>query len=327
MAGVSRVDPISFSLASVLTFEEYKELEPDQPHRIYNVDEETRSPDDLYNRLDHSTVSEALGEICSSLQDAIGEKSGNGRSEEVNMLYQEAEKLRTITQTSGTTVSVVGPMGQGKSTAINGVLNREICHANARGFLVTRVPMIYEYLESITEDGKQTIHTTVHFKSSETIHLRTKTFYKHLKEMHFPEETGEYEDWESFQRAKDYMDNLAKAADHQLSVDAYTTKSALAEPTKFGYIEKCDILAQAAIRSCSSGDERTHTFVAADNQEYKSAVKRFLHGPYTPLVDHITVAMKAMILKDGVRIIDLPGKSQSLQQGEVVSDTVSRIGE
>jgi hypothetical protein len=331
MAGVSRVDPISFSLASVLTFEEYKELEPDQPHRIYNVEEEARSPDDLYNRLDHNAVSEALGKICGQLQDAIDERKGKGKSEEVDMLYQEAQRMRTVAQTSSTMVSVIGPMGQGKSTAINGILNREICIANSKSSSVTQVPTIYEYLESVTDEN-QAIHATVHFKSPEIIDHTTKTFYKHVKEMHFPEDTDEDEEPEddlykelNFRKAKDYMDNLAKAADHQLSADAWTTKEALAEPKKFGYVEKCIALAQAAIRSCSSGSERTHTFVAVDYKEYQNAANRFLNGPFTPLVDHITVAMKAMVLKDGVKIIDLPGKSDSFNQRKVVFDTVSRI--
>jgi ATPase subunit of ABC transporter with duplicated ATPase domains len=99
--------------------------------------------------------------------------------------------MRTVAQTSSTMVSVIGPMGQGKSTAINGILNREICIANSKGSSVTQVPTIYEYLESITEDENQTINATVHFKSPEIIDLTTKTFYNHLKEMNFPEDTGE----------------------------------------------------------------------------------------------------------------------------------------
>jgi hypothetical protein len=338
MAGVSRVDPIYLSLECVPTFEEYKELRPDQPRRIYNVDKEARSPDDLYNHLDHNAVSEALGTICGQIQDAISERKGKGKSEEVDMLYQEAQRLRTVAQTSSAMVSVIGPMGQGKSTAINGILNREICIANANGSSVTQVPTIYEYLESVTDEN-QAIIATVHFKSPEIIDHTTKTFYKHVKEWHFPEDTDEDEGPEdeepkndlykelNFRKANGYMDNLAKAADHQLSTDAYTTKKSLAEPKKFGYVEKCIALAQAAIRRCSSGSERIHTFVAVDYKEYQNAADRFLNGPFTPLVDHITVAMKAIVLKDGAKIIDLPGKSHSFNQRNLVSDTVSRIWE
>ncbi|KAL2877594.1 hypothetical protein SGCOL_007121 [Colletotrichum sp. CLE4] len=247
----------------------------------------------------HALQADAIGRTQEGLQDWIASLN----------LLNEAPKSREIL------VGVIGETGLGKSSLINALLGCNIVPTSSSEACTAAV-CVFGWNDDVS-NGKN-FRARITFKSYETVEAELDALEYELSDL---DETikaqGENPDQEFEERraqATRQMKNVANWS--KLSLEAIRKSS----PTQI----IANSAAFADIFTSRRGDPAANTFKlvkAVKKQDFLSILKPYVSSSkevpsatrYWPLVEQVEIFLRAGILQQGIKLVDLPGVMDALE--------------
>ncbi|KAH8812284.1 hypothetical protein F5884DRAFT_784973 [Xylogone sp. PMI_703] len=242
--------------------------------------------------------------VDTALKRSIG---SSGPSNELGMLLNDAQKLKTFQSSDTRTIAVLGDSGEGKSSLINSLLHvPEIAPTGDIGAACTSV--VTEYRQK-TREHTSPITIEVEYLSSSEIEDLIKELLWNYRQIFLPgieEDKVDLKDYDRYQRESEAAWSALEAGfKHQSGFN----RQLISDITEEGLLKATDQLVQWAheLEWPDSDDSGFWKATADTAEECCDMTSTFMQDRFWPFTKIIRVYLNAQVLKTGIVLADLPG--------------------
>jgi hypothetical protein len=336
----ARAEPEVTAAPEVPAFDQWKHSVKAKRQR-HDQSSEALPETDRYSKIDHDVVLAHIKELSEQAEFILPPKQDLEETSELIHLAQHAADLPHLPQDSTKHVVFLGRMATGKSTVINAVLGKAVCHTAATGSACTQVVTSYAYLEDEEEGTEQIVSEVLFFTGAELRDLVRK--HLHGLQWHYMEESEEAEEdaddiadqEENNESVKEespadqamtWFKNVAKLAGVKKTFrpDPYLNKMAVCQSNGEKFTLKAIHLASKAIADHMSlkgaesetletdgtdldTQKKSITVSSINVQENHKAIQPYVAGKFKVIVREVRVRLKSDALRTGTVLRDLPG--------------------
>ena len=309
-------------LVEVPSFDQYKiQYEETQPQRnsrrtqcakAYDPSSEA-VPDHPWFEVHQNEKDKEVREIVDTVADIVL----NARPEDKELLsiQKQCSKTSEIQVAKSSEIAIVGQQGMGKSLLINALQSRrDLSKTSARGGACTASAIKYRHKPGASDTGEK-YDSLLEFMNDEYLREIITEHARNYRHFHFGEVDPDCrsEEEKAAKTAGDFF-NLLFNTKHDSQAREKLKK--FLENDNMGN-KFVDVVVNMAHKRIDDTDADEKRVIKVSNKGIKDLMKeveRYVadaddHPSLWPIVNHVTILMGSILARNGVDLVDLPGKS------------------
>jgi hypothetical protein len=270
-------------------------------------------PDLPWYKLDQNAVDTEIRAIAESVKQQI--KDAREDNKEMESLRASVDNVQKVTRESFTEVALVGLQGVGKSLLINALLDRrKLSKTSAEGRACTASAIRYLYKPG-AEDRARAYDAEVQFMDEEHLKEVIQEHAKNYRYYHFDaqDEEATLEDENSAATADEFFQlifNTKNSEQRPAKLDELLTTEAIDDGS---LVQETVSMALERIKQAGADGNHIKKFEGLDETSLLQRIDGYIAPHATrpslwPIVHFVNVYMGSSLARNGVAIIDLPGK-------------------